>query len=46
MLMVVLCSDYDILTSSLADFKQAVEAAGLSEKVVYLDRKDMYRFKV
>lgn len=39
-------SDYDVLSSSLNDFKEAVEEAGLSDKVVYLDRKDMYRFKV
>jgi hypothetical protein len=40
------CSDYDVFLSPLSDFKKAVEEAGLSDKVVYLDRKDTYRFKV
>lgn len=38
--------DYDVFLSPLDDFKREVEKAGLSEKVVYLDRKDMYKFKV
>jgi len=38
--------DYDVFLSPLADFKKAVEEAGLSDKVVYLDRKDQYRFHV
>lgn len=38
--------DYDLFLSPLEDFKREVEKAGLSEKVVYLDRKDMYRFEV
>jgi L-ascorbate metabolism protein UlaG (beta-lactamase superfamily) len=38
--------DYDVFLSPLDDFKKAVEEAGLSEKVVYLDRKDDYKFKV
>ena len=39
-------SDYDVFLSPLSDFKKAIEEAGLSEKVVYLDRKDKYQFKV
>ena len=39
-------SDYDVFLSPLSDFKKAMDAAGLGEKVVYLDRKDEYRFKV
>lgn len=38
-------SDYDVFLSPLSDFKKAVEEAGLSSKVVYLDRKDQYKFK-
>jgi hypothetical protein len=39
-------SDYDVFLSPLYDFKKAVQEAGLSGKVVYLDRKDQYLFKV
>lgn len=39
-------SDYDVFLSPLSDFKKAMDEAGLSDKVVYLDRKDAYRFKV
>lgn len=38
--------DYDVFLSPLDDFKKAVEEAGLSSKVVYLDRGDNYRFTV
>ncbi|KAI9714505.1 MAG: hypothetical protein M1820_000466 [Bogoriella megaspora] len=38
--------DYDAFLSPLGDFKKAVEEAGLSPKVVYLDRKDQFQFKV
>jgi L-ascorbate metabolism protein UlaG (beta-lactamase superfamily) len=38
--------DYDVFLSPLDDFKKAVEEAGLSDKVVYLDRKDKYEFEV
>jgi len=38
--------DYDVFLSPLSDFKKAVDKAGLSSKVVYLDRKDEYRFNV
>lgn len=37
--------DYDVFTSPLSDFKQEVEAAGLEDKVHYLSRGDIYRFK-
>ena len=39
-------SDYDVFLSPLADFKKAIEDAGLSNKVLYLDRKDQYKFQV
>ena len=39
-------SDYDVFLSPLSDFKKAIEEAGLTDKVVYLDRKDSFRFKV
>ncbi|KAI9875913.1 MAG: hypothetical protein M1830_007784 [Pleopsidium flavum] len=38
--------DYDVFLSPLSDFKKAMEEAGLSQKVVYLDRKDQYKFNV
>ncbi|KAJ5138288.1 uncharacterized protein N7515_003136 [Penicillium bovifimosum] len=38
--------DYDVFASPLEDFKRVVEAAGLSDKVVILDRSDQYRFRV
>jgi L-ascorbate metabolism protein UlaG (beta-lactamase superfamily) len=38
--------DYDVFLSPLDDFKKAVESAGWSDKVVYLDRGDQYRFEV
>lgn len=38
--------DYDVFLSPLEDFKRAVEKAGLGAKVVYLDRRDEYRFLV
>lgn len=38
--------DYDVFLSPLDDFKKAVHAAGLDPKVVYLDRKDQYKFNV
>jgi len=43
---VIQTSDYDVFLSPLSDFKKAVEEAGLSQKVVYLDRKDEYKFTV
>lgn len=38
--------DYDVFLSPLSDFKKAMEEAGMSERVVYLDRGDQFRFKV
>ncbi|QDS67516.1 hypothetical protein FKW77_001735 [Venturia effusa] len=38
--------DYEAFLSPLSDFKKAVDDAGLAEKVVYLDRKDAYKFHV
>lgn len=38
--------DYDVFLSPLSDFKKVMEEAGLSQKVVYLDRKDQYKFAV
>ena len=38
--------DYDVFMSPLSDFKKAVSEAGLSDKVVYLDRKDQFEFNV
>ncbi|MCJ1357419.1 MAG: hypothetical protein MMC33_007415 [Icmadophila ericetorum] len=38
--------DYDVFLSPLSDFKKAMDEAGLGDKVVYLDRKDQYRFRV
>ncbi|KAK3306338.1 beta-lactamase-like protein [Chaetomium strumarium] len=38
--------DYDVFCSPLDDFKKEVEAAGLADRVVYLDRGDEYRFAV
>jgi L-ascorbate metabolism protein UlaG (beta-lactamase superfamily) len=38
--------DYEVFASPLADFVNVVEAAGLQGKVVYLDRRDQYRFRV
>lgn len=34
------------MLSPLSDFKQAIADAGLSHKVVYLDRTDQYKFMV
>ncbi|KAL9104538.1 MAG: hypothetical protein Q9163_000511 [Psora crenata] len=38
--------DYDVFLTPLSDFKKAMEEAGLADKVIYLDRKDAYKFKV
>ncbi|OAG00412.1 Metallo-hydrolase/oxidoreductase [Paraphaeosphaeria sporulosa] len=38
--------DYDVFLSPLSDFKKAVLEAGFSDKVVYLDRKDQFKFNV
>lgn len=38
--------DYDVFASPLDDFKAEVEKAGLADRVVYLDRKDQFKFRV
>ncbi|KAI4183023.1 MAG: hypothetical protein L6R41_005633, partial [Letrouitia leprolyta] len=38
--------DYDVFLSPLDDFKKKMEETGLGDKVVYLDRKDEYKFLV
>ncbi len=38
--------DYTVFRSPLGDFKSAVEAAGLADKVTYLDRGETYTFHV
>jgi hypothetical protein len=38
--------DYRIFRSSLADFKRAVAAAGLENRVRYLDRDETYAFEI
>ena len=40
------CSDYDVFLSPLSDFQKAAQEAELDKKIVYLDRKDQYLFKV
>ncbi|ELZ34037.1 hypothetical protein C474_03730 [Halogeometricum pallidum JCM 14848] len=37
--------DYEVFRSPLSDFKEAVEAAGLEDRVAYVDRGDTYRFE-
>ena len=38
--------DYEVFQSPLSDFREAVEAAGLEDRVAYVDRGDTYRFEV
>ena len=38
--------DYDVFLSPLEDFKREVVAAGLADKVVYLERGEEYQFTV
>ena len=38
--------DYDVFASPLDDFKAEIEKAGLADRVVYLDRKDQFKFRV
>ncbi|KAK1995093.1 Metallo-hydrolase/oxidoreductase [Colletotrichum falcatum] len=38
--------DYDVFLSPLDDFKKEVDAEGKSDRVVYLDRGEHYRFRV
>ena len=39
-------NDYDVFKSPLSDFQQAVEAAGLADRVRYLSHGDTYSFTV
>ena len=39
-------NDYDVFKSPLEDFKRAAEAAGISEKMVYLSHGDTYNFEI
>lgn len=39
-------NDYNVLLGPLEDFRKKVDKAGLTDRVVYLDRKDQYKFKV
>jgi L-ascorbate metabolism protein UlaG (beta-lactamase superfamily) len=38
--------DYDVMLSSLDDFKEEVGKSAFSKRVVYLDRGEQYKFKV
>ncbi|KAL9041037.1 MAG: hypothetical protein Q9214_004252 [Letrouitia sp. 1 TL-2023] len=38
--------DYDVFLSPIEDFKKKIDEAGLEDKVVFLDRKDKYKFQV
>jgi len=38
--------DYDVFLSPLSDFKKAIEEAKLTDKVVYLNRMDKFKFRV
>ncbi|CAI7621120.1 hypothetical protein PCG10_004714 [Penicillium crustosum] len=38
--------DYDVYASPLEDFRRIIEVVGLMEKVVFLDRRDQYCFRV
>ena len=39
-------SDYTVFLSPLSDFQSAMHAAGLGDKLVCLDRGDVYEFSV
>jgi L-ascorbate metabolism protein UlaG (beta-lactamase superfamily) len=39
-------NDYDVFKSPLEDFKRAAEAAGLSDKIIYLAHGETYNFEV
>ncbi len=39
-------NDYDVFKSPLEDFKRAAEAAGLSEKIIYLAHGETYNFEI
>lgn len=37
--------DYEVFASPLEDFRRLVEQAGWSDRVVYMDRSDLFRFR-
>jgi len=39
-------NDYEVFKSPLEDFKRAAEAAGLSERMIYLSHGETYDFEV
>ncbi len=39
-------NDYDVFKSPLEDFKRAAEAAGLSEKMIYLSHGETHDFEI
>ncbi|ELZ00214.1 MBL fold metallo-hydrolase [Natrialba aegyptia] len=39
-------NDYEVFQSPLSDFKEAVEEAGLEDRVAYVEHGDTYRFEV
>jgi L-ascorbate metabolism protein UlaG (beta-lactamase superfamily) len=39
-------NDYDVFKSPLEDFRRAVEEAGLTEKLIYLNHGDTYNFQI
>jgi hypothetical protein len=45
-MLTLLLSDYDVMLSPLSDFQAEMARAGLSDKVVYLDRGDEFKFQV
>jgi hypothetical protein len=45
-MLTLLSSDYDVMLSRLSDFQAEMARAGLSDKVVYLDRGDEFKFQV
>lgn len=39
-------NDYDVFKSPLEDFKRAVEEAGLTERIIYLNHGETYNFEI
>jgi len=39
-------NDYDVFKSPLEDFKRAAQAAGLADKIVYLNHGETYNFEI
>lgn len=40
----ILYDDYSVFNSPLSDFQAEVERSGLKSRMVYLDRREAYRF--